>query len=74
MAFTLQVIGQRYTQAADAAIILSSETIFAAFAGYVFLGERLTFFQLSGAALILFGIVAVELVPLTRIGRPRPLE
>lgn len=73
MAFTLQVVGQRYTQAADAAIILSSETVFAALAGYLFLGERLTPFQLSGAALILLGIVAVELVPLTGIGKPRPL-
>lgn len=73
MAFTLQVVGQRYTQAADAAIILSSETIFAACAGYVFLGERLSFFQMSGAVLILIGIMAVELVPLTGIGRPRPL-
>jgi len=73
MAFTLQVVGQRYTQAADAAIILSSETIFAACAGYIFLGERLTFFQMSGAVLILIGIMAVELVPLTGIGRPRPL-
>lgn len=74
MAFTLQVVGQRYTQAADAAIILSSETVFAACAGYLFLGERLSFFQMSGAALILIGIMAVELVPLTRIGRPRPLQ
>jgi drug/metabolite transporter (DMT)-like permease len=74
MAFTLQVVGQRYTQAADAAIILSSETVFAALAGFVFLGERLSFFQMSGAMLILVGIMAVELVPLTRIGRPRPLE
>ncbi len=30
MAFTLQVVGQRFTPAADAAIILSSETVFAA--------------------------------------------
>ncbi|SHO49361.1 DMT family transporter [Desulfopila aestuarii] len=74
MAFTLQVVGQRYTQAADAAIILSSETVFAACAGYLFLGERLSLFQMSGAVLILVGIMAVELVPLTGIGRPRPLQ
>lgn len=74
MAFTLQVVGQRYTQAADAAIILSSETVFAALAGFVFLGERLSLFQMSGAGLILLGIIAVELLPLTRIGMPRALE
>lgn len=74
MAFTLQVVGQRYTQAADAAIILSSETVFAALAGFVFLGERITLFQLSGGLLILAGIMAVELVPISPIGRPRTLE
>lgn len=74
MAFTLQVVGQRYTQAADAAIILSSETVFAALAGYFFLAERLTLFQMSGAVLILSGIMAVELLPLTRLGRPRALD
>lgn len=74
MAFTLQVVGQRYTQAADAAIILSSETVFAALAGFLLLGERLSLFQLSGALLILAGIIAVELVPLTPLGRPRTLD
>ncbi len=73
MAFTLQVVGQRYTPAADAAIILSSETLFAALGGMVFLGERLSLMQLSGGVLILVSILAVELVPLTGIGRPRPL-
>lgn len=73
MAFTLQVVGQRFTPAADAAIILSSETVFAALGGMVWLGERLTMLQLSGALLILISIVAVELLPLTRFGKPRPL-
>ncbi|MGW8193236.1 MAG: DMT family transporter [Desulforhopalus sp.] len=72
MAFTLQVMGQRYTPAADAAIILSSETVFAALGGLIFLGERLTPLQLSGGILILTSILAVELLPM--LGRPRPLE
>ncbi len=73
MAFTLQVVGQRFTPAADAAIILSSETVFAALGGMVWLGERLTMLQLSGALLIFISIVAVELLPLTRFGKPRAL-
>lgn len=73
MAFTLQVVGQRYTPAADTAIILSSETVFAALAGMVFLGERLTLGQFSGAGLIFAGIISVELLPLTRLGKPRTL-
>ncbi len=74
MAFTLQVVGQRFTPAADAAIILSSETVFAALCGMFFLGERLTPVQLSGGVLILASILAVELLPMTRLGKPRPLS
>ena len=74
MAFTLQVVGQRFTPAADAAIILSSETVFAAMGGMIFLGERLSPLQLSGGVLILTSILAVELLPMTRLGKPRPLS
>ncbi len=63
-AFTLQVVGQRYTPAPDAAIILSSEAVFAAISGAIFLGERISFVQSAGAALIFTGILAVELVPI----------
>ncbi len=72
MAFTFQVVGQRYTPAADAAIILSSETVFAALSGVLFLGERMTFSQIIGALLILGGILAVEVIPL--LTRARQLE
>ena len=72
MAFTLQVVGQRFTPAADAAIILSSETVFAALAGVVFLGEQLSAVRLTGACLILCSILAVELLPM--LAKPRPLS
>ncbi len=74
MAFTLQVIGQRYTPAPDAAIILSSETVFAALGGMLFLGERLTSMQFMGGALIFASIIAVELLPHARIGKARILN
>jgi drug/metabolite transporter (DMT)-like permease len=74
MAFTLQVVGQRFTPAADAAIILSSETVFAALGGMIFLGERLSLLQLSGGLLIFVSILAVELLPMTRLGKPSPLH
>ncbi len=64
VAFTLQVVAQKYTMAADAAIILSTETLFAAIAGAIFLGERLTPVQLAGCALIFAGILAIQLLPL----------
>ena len=74
MAFTFQVVGQRYTPAADAAIILSSETVFAAIGGILFLGEQLTVFQISGGALIFASIISVELIPHTKLGRARALK
>jgi len=64
IAFTLQVVAQRFSTASDAAIILSSETVFAALAGFIFLGEGLTPPQLFGAFLILVGIMMVQLLPL----------
>ncbi len=64
VAFTLQVVAQRYTEAADSAIILSAETVFAALAGLIFIGERLSPMQTMGAAMILSCILAVQLLPL----------
>lgn len=64
LAFTLQVIGQRYTSAPQAAIFLSSEAPFAAFFGFLFLDERLTSIGLVGCALILLAMLLVELVPM----------
>jgi len=63
--FTLQVVAQRHTPAADASVILSAETVFAALAGGVILGERLGALEFVGGGLILCGVLAVELLPLT---------
>jgi drug/metabolite transporter (DMT)-like permease len=66
IAYTLQVVAQRHTHASDAAILLSSETLFAALAGAVYLGERLQSPQMAGAALIMASILLVQLLPLRR--------
>ncbi len=66
IAFTLQAIGQRHTTAAQAAIFLSSEAVFAAFFGAIFLDERLSSWGLLGCALIFTAIMAVELIPMLR--------
>lgn len=64
VAFTAQVVAQRYAHAADAAIILSSETLFAAAFGYLLLGERLNGAGLFGCGLMLSCILLVQLMPL----------
>ena len=63
-AYTGQVVGQRYAAAADAAIILSAETLFAALFGYWIMDDRLNATGIAGCALIFACIVAVQMMPL----------
>ncbi|MEX6506590.1 DMT family transporter [Jiella sp. M17.18] len=64
LAFTLQVLGQGHTSAAQASIFLSSESLFAALFGGLVLGERIAPIGFLGCALIFAAMLAVELVPL----------
>lgn len=63
VAFTFQAIGQQYVPPANAAIILSAESLFAAIGGALLLGERLPPVGYAGAVLIFAAIVAVEAIP-----------
>jgi drug/metabolite transporter (DMT)-like permease len=63
LAFTFQAVGQRHTTASQAAIILSSEALFAALFGALILEERLPPVAWLGCALIFAAILAAELVP-----------
>ena len=61
LAYTGQVVAQRHTPAADAAIILSMESVFAALSGWLALGETLTGQQLAGCALMFVGMLLAQL-------------
>jgi drug/metabolite transporter (DMT)-like permease len=63
LAFTFQAIGQRHTSASQAAIILSSEALFAAFFGALERFDRLPPMAWLGCALIFTAILAAELIP-----------
>ncbi|ODT77796.1 MAG: hypothetical protein ABS76_26205 [Pelagibacterium sp. SCN 64-44] len=63
VAFTFQAIGQQHVPPANAAIILSAESLFAAIGGALVLGERLPPIGYAGAALIFAAILLVETVP-----------
>ena len=69
LAFTLQVIGQRYTTAPQAAIFLSTESLFAALFGALILGEQIPVLGYAGGLLIFLAILLAELGPMLR---PRP--
>ena len=62
--YTAQVVAQRHTHEADAALLLSSETVFAAFFGAVLAGDRLAPAGWAGCALILACILLAQAVPL----------
>ncbi|MDI2590126.1 DMT family transporter [Pseudomonas sp. N3-W] len=61
--FTLQILAQRHIKAAHSAIILSIESVFAAFAGWLILGESLGSKEIIGCALILIGTILSQLSP-----------
>lgn len=63
IAFTLQAIGQQHVPPANAAIILSAESLFAAIGGAVIMGERLSLMGYAGAGMIFCAILLVETVP-----------
>jgi drug/metabolite transporter (DMT)-like permease len=69
VAFTAQVVAQRYAHASDAAIILSAETLFAALFGYVLMGDRLSPAGLAGCGLILASMLVIQLLPLFGLRR-----
>lgn len=56
LCYTLQVWAQRHTPPADAALILSLESVFAVLAGWLLLEERLTGIQLVGCVLIFIAV------------------
>ena len=67
LGFTLQVVAQRHSRPADSAIVLSSETVFAAAFGALFMGDRIGAAGLGGCALILACVLMVQLQPV--VGR-----
>jgi drug/metabolite transporter (DMT)-like permease len=72
VAFSLQIIGQRYTTSSQAAIFLSSEALFGASLGALMLGETIPALGYAGCALMFFAMLLVEIVP--EIARRRRLN
>jgi drug/metabolite transporter (DMT)-like permease len=57
LAYTLQIWAQRHTPPADAALILSLESVFAVLSGWLFLNETLVAIQIFGCVLIFIAVV-----------------
>lgn len=60
VAYTFQIIAQKTTDPTVASIIMSLESVFAALAGLVFLGEMLGAVELFGCALVFAAVIMAQ--------------
>jgi drug/metabolite transporter (DMT)-like permease len=57
LCYTLQVWAQRHTPPADAALLLSLESVFSVLSGWLLLNEKLVFIQIVGCSFIFVAVV-----------------
>lgn len=69
IAYTIQILIQKKTHPAHAAIIMSLEAVFAVLGGWLFLGEVLSYKGILGCCLMLAGMVLSQLWGLKMIKR-----
>ncbi len=62
VAYTLQIIGQKYTNPFLASLILSLESVISALAGWLLLGQVLAVKEIIGCALV-FGAIVIAQMP-----------
>ncbi len=61
VAYTLQIVGQKYTDPTSASILMSLESVFAVLAGAVLLHERMSALEIIGCVLMFVAILLVQL-------------
>jgi drug/metabolite transporter (DMT)-like permease len=61
IAYTLQVVAQKFVHPAPAAVILSLESVFAVIGGWLVLSEKMSIRSFGGCALILAGVIICQL-------------
>lgn len=61
IAYTLQIVGQKFAEPAVASISMSFESVFAALGGWVILGDGLNLPKLIGCALVFAAIIIAQL-------------
>lgn len=61
IAYTFQILGQKDTNPVVAALIMSTESLFAAVSGWIVLGQGMTLWEIIGSLLLIFAIVFVQI-------------
>ncbi len=60
VAYTLQIVGQRFTAPTVATLIMSLESVFAALSGWLIIGEQLSVKELFGCLLVFAAVVFAQ--------------
>ena len=63
IAYTLQVVAQKDAKPSHAAILLSTESVFAVIGGTILLGESLGVKEIFGCILIFIAIIIAQIKP-----------
>ena len=63
--YTLQIVAQRYTEAAVASLLMSFESVFAVIAGALILHERMTAREMVGC-IVMFAAIVIVQIPMAR--------
>ena len=61
LAYSLQIVGQRYLEPTAASLIMSLESVFAALGGWWLLGQTMQGHELAGCALVFAAVVLSQL-------------
>ncbi len=61
VAYTLQIVAQKYVHPVIASLLMSLESVFAALGGWIILGERLNGRELAGCAIIFAAVIIAQL-------------
>lgn len=61
IAYTLQIIGQKYTPPTEATLILSLESVFSAVGGALILSERMSMKEVIGCIILFLSVIVAEL-------------
>jgi len=61
VAFTLQVVAQRYAELTSATLLMSMESVFAALSGWLFLKEIMSIRELFGCLLVFCAVILIQI-------------
>ena len=65
IAFSLQIVGQKYVEPTPASLIMSLESVFAVLCGWLLLNERMTKYEICGCILV-FAAVILSQIPIKK--------